>query len=448
MNSKILAIDDDKNFLASMKKMLELREYSVDTISNSNTVIEAIKKADYDVILMDVKMPGFSGIELFSAINEISPETPVIMISGQSNIQIAVDLIKKGAFDFIEKPLEIEKLYISLNNALSRRTLVQEKNILFEELEENFKMVGVSPQLNKIIETIQTIAETKAKALIIGESGTGKELVAWAIHHNSKRSGKPYIKLNCASIPADLLESELFGHKKGSFTGAYSDYKGKFLAADGGTLFLDEIGDMSLHLQSKLLRVLEEEEVQPIGDNKSIPIDVRIIAATNKDLEEEIKKGNFREDLYHRLNVVKIKVPPLRERKEDILPISYLFLRKFTESYNKRITSFDTNTESFLKNNPWQGNVRELRNFIERLVLFTKSEEVKFNTVLKISKEKDRQEKKQSIENFKEAKDNFEKEHIIAVLNKHEWRIIETAEALDINRTHLFKKMKYFGIEK
>lgn len=448
MNSKILAIDDDKNFLASMKKMLELREYSVDTISNSNTVIEAIKKADYDVILMDVKMPGFSGIELFSAINEISPETPVIMISGQSNIQIAVDLIKKGAFDFIEKPLEIEKLYISLNNALSRRTLVQEKNILFEELEENFKMVGVSPQLNKIIETIQTIAETKAKALIIGESGTGKELVAWAIHHNSKRSGKPYIKLNCASIPADLLESELFGHKKGSFTGAYSDYKGKFLAADGGTLFLDEIGDMSLHLQSKLLRVLEEEEVQPIGDNKSIPIDVRIIAATNKDLEEEIKKGNFREDLYHRLNVVKIKVPPLRERKEDILPISYLFLRKFTESYNKRITSFDTNTESFLKNNPWQGNVRELRNFIERLVLFTKSEEVKFNTVLKISKEKDRQEKKQSIENFKEAKDNFEKEHIIAVLNKHEWKIIETAEALDINRTHLFKKMKYFGIEK
>ena len=448
MNSKILAIDDDKNFLASMKKMLELREYSVDTISNSNTVIEAIKKADYDVILMDVKMPGFSGIELFSAINEISPETPVIMISGQSNIQIAVDLIKKGAFDFIEKPLEIEKLYISLNNALSRRTLVQEKNILFEELEENFKMVGVSPQLNKIIETIQTIAETKAKALIIGESGTGKELVAWAIHHNSKRSGKPYIKLNCASIPADLLESELFGHKKGSFTGAYSDYKGKFLAADGGTLFLDEIGDMRLHLQSKLLRVLEEEEVQPIGDNKSIPIDVRIIAATNKDLEEEIKKGNFREDLYHRLNVVKIKVPPLRERKEDILPISYLFLRKFTESYNKRITSFDTNTESFLKNNPWQGNVRELRNFVERLVLFTKSEEVKFNTVLKISKEKDRQEKKQSIENFKEAKDNFEKEHIIAVLNKHEWRIIETAEALDINRTHLFKKMKYFGIEK
>lgn len=448
MNSKILAIDDDKNFLVSMKKMLELREYSVDTISNSNTVIEAIKKADYDVILMDVKMPGFSGIELFSAINEISPETPVIMISGQSNIQIAVDLIKKGAFDFIEKPLEIEKLYISLNNALSRRTLVQEKNILFEELEENFKMVGVSPQLNKIIETIQTIAETKAKALIIGESGTGKELVAWAIHHNSKRSGKPYIKLNCASIPADLLESELFGHKKGSFTGAYSDYKGKFLAADGGTLFLDEIGDMSLHLQSKLLRVLEEEEVQPIGDNKSIPIDVRIIAATNKDLEEEIKKGNFREDLYHRLNVVKIKVPPLRERKEDILPISYLFLRKFTESYNKRITSFDTNTESFLKNNPWQGNVRELRNFIERLVLFTKSEEVKFNTVLKISKEKDRQEKKQSIENFKEAKDNFEKEHIIAVLNKHEWKIIETAEALDINRTHLFKKMKYFGIEK
>ena len=448
MNSKILAIDDDKNFLVSMKKMLELREYSVDTISNSNTVIEAIKKADYDVILMDVKMPGFSGIELFSAINEISPETPVIMISGQSNIQIAVDLIKKGAFDFIEKPLEIEKLYISLNNALSRRTLVQEKNILFEELEENFKMVGVSPQLNKIIETIQTIAETKAKALIIGESGTGKELVAWAIHHNSKRSGKPYIKLNCASIPADLLESELFGHKKGSFTGAYSDYKGKFLAADGGTLFLDEIGDMSLHLQSKLLRVLEEEEVQPIGDNKSIPIDVRIIAATNKDLEEEIKKGNFREDLYHRLNVVKIKVPPLRERKEDILPISYLFLRKFTESYNKRITSFDTNTESFLKNNPWQGNVRELRNFVERLVLFTKSEEVKFNTVLKISKEKDRQEKKQSIENFKEAKDNFEKEHIIAVLNKHEWKIIETAEALDINRTHLFKKMKYFGIEK
>lgn len=448
MLPKILAVDDDRNFLTSLQKMLRMKDYEVDTISNSNKVIETLKSKKYDLVLMDVKMPGQSGIDLYSLISNHFPDLPVIMISGQSNIQIAVELIKKGAFDFIEKPLEIEKLYISIENALLRKSLIQEKNMLFEELEQNFKMVGVSPQIKRIINTIKTIADTKAKALIIGESGTGKELVAWAIHHNSNRKSKPYLKLNCASIPQDLLESELFGHKKGSFTGAYNDYKGKFLAADGGTLFLDEIGDMSMHLQSKLLRVLEEEEVQAIGDTSSVKVDVRIIAATNKNLEESIENNEFREDLYHRLNVVKIEVPPLRERREDIIPISYSFLKKFVDSYNKNITGFDSRTESYLKNNIWKGNVRELRNFIEKCVLFTNTEEITYDVVTGIIKSKYEPEEDSSIENLKEAKNHFERDHIIGILNKHEWKIQETATALGIDRAHLFKKMRTLGIEK
>ncbi len=448
MNPKILAIDDEKNFLSSLKKMLEIKNYDVEIVANSNRVVEVINKGHYDIILMDVKMPGLSGIELFYTIKENNPEIPIIMISGQSNIEIAVDLIKRGAFDFIEKPLEIEKLFISINNALTRNDLIKEKNILFKELEENFKMVGVSHQINKIFSTIKSIAETKAKALILGESGTGKELVAWAIHHNSNRKGKPYIKLNCASIPEDLLESELFGHKKGSFTGAYTDYSGKFLAADGGTLFLDEIGDMSFHLQSKLLRVLEEEEVQPIGDNDAIKVDVRIVAATNKDLENEVSQGRFREDLYHRLNVVKIEVPALRERKDDIIPISRLFLRKFAESYNKKITSFDSRTESYLKYQIWKGNVRELRNFVEKLVLFANTETITFDLVKEITNDKAEFDKIYEIENLKEAKNLFEKNHIISILEKHEWKIVEAATALGIDRTHLFKKMKNLEIDK
>jgi transcriptional regulator with GAF, ATPase, and Fis domain len=326
--------------------------------------------------------------------------------------------------------------------------LIQEKTVLFEELEENFRMVGVSPQLTKIVNTIKTIAETKAKVLITGESGTGKELIAWAVHHNSKRSGKPYIKLNCASIPEELLESELFGHKKGSFTGAYNNYKGKFIAADGGTLFLDEIGDMSINLQSKLLRVLEDEEVQAVGESASVKIDVRIVAATNKNLEVEILNGKFREDLYHRLNVVKIEVPPLRERKEDILPISYLFLRKYTDIYNKKISSFSPKTEAYLNNNPWRGNVRELRNFIEKCVLFAKRNEIGFDVVSEIISTKFDAKEEVNNENLRIAKNKFEREHIISVLNKHNWKVLETATALGIDRAHLFKKMKQLSIEK
>lgn len=448
MTPKILAIDDDRVFLNSLQKMLAFKEYNVDVLSNSNKVVDQIVAKDYDLVLMDVKMPGKSGIELFSAINSHKPTLPVIMISGQSNIQIAVDLIKKGAFDFIEKPLEYEKLFISINNALTRKSLIQEKTVLFEELEENFRMVGVSPQLTKIVNTIKTIAETKAKVLITGESGTGKELIAWAVHHNSKRSGKPYIKLNCASIPEELLESELFGHKKGSFTGAYNNYKGKFIAADGGTLFLDEIGDMSINLQSKLLRVLEDEEVQAVGESASVKIDVRIVAATNKNLEVEILNGKFREDLYHRLNVVKIEVPPLRERKEDILPISYLFLKKYTDIYNKKISSFSPKTEAYLNNNPWRGNVRELRNFIEKCVLFAKRNEIGFDVVSEIISTKFDAKEEVNNENLRIAKNKFEREHIISVLNKHNWKVLETATALGIDRAHLFKKMKQLSIEK
>ncbi len=450
MNHKILSIDDDINFLKSIKKLLEMDDYVVTTISNSSSVIDFLQNENFDLILLDVKMPGINGIDLFNMIVNKIPTVPIIMISGQSNIEIAVDLIKNGAFDFIEKPLDPERLVVTIKNALKKHELIYEKENLLKELEENFRMIGESKSMFELISKIKSVAPTNAKVLIEGDSGTGKELVAWAVHHNSDRKGKPYIKLNCAAIPSELLESELFGHKRGAFTGAISDREGKFVAANGGSLFLDEIGDMSIALQAKLLRVLEENEIEVIGENQPQKIDVRIIAATNKNLNELITNGKFRDDLYHRLNVIRLLVEPLSQRKDDIIPLAYHFLNSFSSNYNKQVINISTQAEAALCHYDYPGNVRELRNIIEKLVIFSESNEICLSDIYNIfNVEKTvAQISSEGITNLKTAKKEFEKDFITKMLNDNDWKISETALLLGIDRTNLFKKMQSLSIKK
>jgi DNA-binding NtrC family response regulator len=396
-------------------------------------------------------MPGINGVDLLKIAVNMYPSIPVIMVSGQSNIQIAVESLKYGAYDFVEKPVDPEKLFHTIKNALDKRTLAKENENLLTELKGKNKFIGKSKAFLYLLNQVKTLANTPAKVLIYGETGTGKELIAWALHHNSQRIGNPYIKINCASIPSELLESELFGHKKGAFTGAHESHIGKFIAADGGTLFLDEIGDMNIDLQAKLLRVLEENEVDIIGQNNPRKIDVRFIAATNKNLSQMVKEGTFREDLYHRLNVVQIQIPPLRERSDDILPLAYHFISEFNKVYNKQVTSLTRQVEGVLVNQKWLGNVRELKNVMEKLVIFSTSNEINIQDFQKITKnpnkEIDATVNPSYVQNLKVAKNIFEKEYITNALEKHNWHIQETAKALGIDRTNLFKKMQKYGIE-
>lgn len=449
----VLAIDDDETFLKTIKKNLSLRGFNVDTVANPLEVLDIIENHSYNCILLDVKMPGVDGLDLLHTLSQKFPTLPIIMISGQATISIAVESLKEGAYDFIEKPIDPQKLAITITNAIQKQQLLEEKETIFEELESNYRIIGQSDATKHLCQQIRKIAVTDAKVLILGENGTGKELVAWAIHHNSKRNGKPYVKLNCAAVPSELLEAELFGYRKGAFTGATHDHKGKFLVADGGTIFLDEIGDMTLQLQSKLLRVIENNVVDMLGENISQKVDVRIMAATNKELERMVAEGKFREDLFYRLNVVKIQIPPLRERRDDILPLAYHFLKQLNETYNRRVWKINRQAEALLLNYPWPGNVRQLRNVLEKLVIFAERGEIgvdetmealgtKTNlSVFGITEEEERL-------SLQEAKIQFEKQFILQKLNKYSWRINETAEALGIDRTNLFRKIRRLGIKK
>lgn len=452
MKQKILSIDDDINFLKSVKKVLELEDYEVATISNPQIVLNHIQENNYDAILLDVKMPGLNGIDLFDMLTKKSPTTPIIMISGQSNIKIAVDLIKQGAFDFIEKPLDPERLTITLKNALEKKALITANESYQSEIDEKYRMIGSSDFIKSLHEKINMVAPTDAKVLIEGESGTGKELVAWALHHKSKRKNKPYIKLNCAAIPSELLESELFGHKKGSFTGANRDKEGKFTTAHNGTLFLDEIGDMNLSLQAKLLRVLEENEIEVVGENIPRKVDVRIVSATNKDLINLINEGKFREDLYHRLNVIKLEILPLRDRKDDILPLAYHFIQQFSDAYNKQLIKLSAQTEAVLSKYEFTGNVRELKNIIEKMVIFCNSEELGLEDLYNALGDRHTNNFDESLlmndNSLKVAKSDFERLYIIQKLEENEWSLTETANVLGIDRTNLFKKMQKLEIKK
>ena len=384
--SRILIIDDEAPIRRVLRDILENENYQVEDASTGKEALQHIKDQEFDAVFCDIKMPEMDGIEVLEAIRQES-DVPVIMLSGHGTIETAVEAIKKGAFDFIPKPPDLNRMLITLRNALDKKNLATENKVLKKAVKIQNQMIGESAPMLDVKDMIGKVAPTNARVLITGENGTGKELVARQLHELSQRSGGPFIEVNCAAIPSELIESQLFGHEKGSFTSAIKQKKGDFELADGGTLFLDEIGDMSLSAQAKVLRALQENKIVRVGGEKEIPVNVRILAATNKNLKSEIEKGNFREDLYHRLSVIVIQVPPLRERKDDIPLLVGNFLEIIAQDMGKPVPTFEPEAMEALKQYQWTGNIRELRNIVERLVILcgsdiTKDDVVRFGNPL------------------------------------------------------------------
>lgn len=380
----ILVIDDEKSIRNTLKEVLEYEKHTVDIASDGEEGIDLFKSNLYDIVLCDIKMPKMDGIEVLDQIFNHSTDTPVVMISGHGNIDTAVEAIKKGAFDFIEKPLDLNRLLITIRNALDKSTLITETKVLKKKVAKTWDMVGNSPSILKVKEMIERVATTDARVLITGSNGTGKELVARWLHEKSNRNTFPFVEVNCAAIPSELIESELFGHEKGSFTSAIKDRKGKFEQADKGTIFLDEIGDMSLSAQAKVLRALQENKINRVGSDKDIKVDVRIIAATNKDLKSEIEANRFREDLYHRLSVILIHVPTLNERLDDIPLLAEHFIGQICQEYGMPLKSISDDAITELKKINWTGNIREFRNVIERMIILC-DKEISKNDVVSYS---------------------------------------------------------------
>lgn len=370
----ILVIDDEKSVRNSLKEVLEYEKHTVDLAMEGMEGLELFRNKRYDVVLCDIKMPEMDGIEVLEKIFEVSSEVPVIMISGHGNIDTAVEAIKKGAFDFIEKPLDLNRLLITIRNAMDKSSLITETNVLKRKVSKTYEMVGESKAIQQVKEMIDRVAPTDARVLITGKNGTGKELVARWLHEKSNRADQPFVEVNCAAIPSELIESELFGHEKGSFTSAIKQRKGKFEQASGGTLFLDEIGDMSLSAQAKVLRALQENKITRVGSDKDILVDVRIIAATNKNIKEEIEKNRFREDLYHRISVILIDIPTLNERKEDIPLLAEHFNMLICEEYGMSPKIIKEDAIRELQKISWTGNIREFRNVLERLIILCEKE--------------------------------------------------------------------------
>lgn len=366
---KILIIDDEKSIRKALREILEYEKYQVDEAVDGSEGLSMIQKDKYDIVLCDIKMPKMDGIEVLDKIMQLSCDTPVIMISGHGNIETAVEAVKKGAFDFIAKPLDLNRLLVTIRNAMDKSTLVTETKVLKKKVSKTFDMIGESKAIVQIQAMIERVAPTDARVLITGGNGSGKELVARWLHEKSNRSNAPLIEVNCAAIPSELIESELFGHEKGAFTSAVSQRKGKFEQAEGGTIFLDEIGDMSLSAQAKVLRALQENKITRVGGEKEIKVNVRVVAATNKDLQKEIASGNFREDLYHRLSVILIHVPSLNERKEDIPLLAEHFLKLISEDHGIPPKTFTKEAIKELQKINWTGNIREFRNVVERLII-------------------------------------------------------------------------------
>ena len=367
---KILIIDDERSIINSLKEILDDEGYDVDVAENGQQGVEMVEKEKYDVIFCDIKMPVMDGVEALARLTAMGIDSAVVMISGHADVATAVDCIKKGAFDFIEKPLDLNRILITIKNAKEKVHLVKETRSLKKKVYGQ-EMVGESPAIREIKEMIEKVAPTDARVLVMGANGTGKELVARNLHQKSNRSAMPYVEVNCAAIPSELIESELFGHEKGSFTSAIKQHKGKFEQADGGTLFLDEIGDMSLAAQAKVLRVLQEKKLSRVGSDKDIVVDVRVVAATNKNLKEEIAKGTFREDLYHRLSVIVINVPTLDQRKEDIPLLVDHFMGQICQETGMQPRKVESDAMKLLVDKSWTGNIRELRNVVERLLIIS-----------------------------------------------------------------------------
>lgn len=447
---KILIIDDDQTICDSVKMILEYEGYSVDYANDAAIGLEKIKLDNFRTVLLDIKMPGMDGLEAITKIKELDNTISIVMISAHASLGNAVEATKKGAYDFIEKPIDRDKLIITVRNAVNQSNLLLKNKLLSEKIESKYEIVGESKAIKKVLETIEKVAPTNSRVLITGENGTGKELVARAIYKLSNRSNKPFVEVNCAAIPNELIESELFGHEKGAFTGASSQRIGKFEQSNGGTLFLDEIGDMSLNAQAKVLRSIEEGVIERVGGKNKIPVDVRIIAATNKNLIKEIEEGKFREDLFHRLSVIVINVPPLRERREDIPLLIEHFTKKICDENKFPLKKFSDEAIDYLKYLDWKGNVRELRNFIERIIIMNPNpiytlEDVKKHLFSYFTKEN---EIDFNIENFQEFKDQIEKIFLLKKLKQYNWNISKTAEAIGIQRSHLYNKIKKYKLEK
>ena len=443
--ARLLIIDDEPGILRQVSGLMEDEGYSTVTANGGEKGIKAFGAGGISLVLLDVYMPGMDGLAVLARLKEIDSSVPVIMVSGQGSIDVAVEAMKLGAIDFVEKPFQPERLLVSVANTLELHSVRSENIRLKGELSQSRVMIGESEVMRALRDEIAKAAPSKIRVLISGDNGTGKEIVASAIHENSPRSDKSFVKLNCAALPKDLIESELFGYEKDAFTGATTGKQGKFELADGGTLLLDEIGDMSLDTQAKLLRVLEEEEFEKLGGRRPIRVDVRVISSTNKNLQEEIKKGNFREDLYHRIAAMPIEVPPLRERKDDIRPLVDHFLELFRQENNRPAREFTDGAIRVLMSYDWPGNVRELKNLVERLVIMAEHDIIDEDDIKPLVSEA---RIATGDKPLGELTEEFERSLILSELKKTGWNVSKAATRLGIDRANLHRKMRRYGISR
>ncbi len=445
--ASILIVDDEAAIRDSLHMILEYEGYRVEEAASGSQALSKVAERAPDAIVLDIKMPEMDGLELLKALRERGYDMPVLMISGHADVATAVEATRRGAFDFFEKPLQRERVLLSLRNAVEAWRLQAENRNLRTEPEQ---LIGAAPTMRRLRETIEKAAPTPATVLITGESGTGKELVARAIHRLSSRRDRPIVQVNCAAIPEDLIESELFGHEKGSFTGAVRKQMGKFVTADGGTIFLDEVGDMSARTQAKVLRVLQNGEVEPVGAERTIQVDVRVVAATNRSLEEEIAGGRFREDLFYRLNVIPVRTPSLREHLEDLQLLVEHFVRRYADQNNYKAKEFSPEALAHLKALPWKGNVRELKNLVERLLILSHGDVVTREDVLAATggSRPELSTSLLAVQTLREFRDLSERMFLLHKLEENNWNVTQTAQAIDTPRSNLYKKLDQYEIHR
>ena len=446
----VLIIDDEIQICESIKMILEYEGYEVDFTTSATQGLEKFSSREFSAVLLDIQMPEMNGFEVLKKIKEQKQSASVIIISAHGSVENAVKATRLGAFDFLEKPIDRDKLLISVRNATEQATLKEENEEIKKVWVGDGEILGKSRAIQSILQMIDKVAPLDTRVLITGENGTGKELVARAIHKKSLRKDKSFVEVNCAAIPNELIESELFGHEKGSFTGAVSQRIGRFELANNGTIFLDEVGDMSLQAQAKVLRAIEDGKIERVGGGKKIDVNVRLVAATNKNLKDEISKGSFREDLFHRLNVIPINVPPLRERLEDIPILVNHFTHDISLKHKKAITTFTDDAMKILQSQSWTGNVRELRNIVERIIIIIDKKEITDKDInfMFTGNQQSVDELVDTSNSFQEFKEKAERVFILKQLRANDWNISKTAEILDIQRSHLYNKMKKYGIEK
>ena len=447
-NYHILIVEDDDNFRTLIADVLSDEGYQVKEAADGLTALQILDESNHiDVVLLDLRLPDISGLDVLEEAIQKNPEIQFIIFSAHGDIQTAIKAVKMGAYDFLEKPVPSERILLTVQRALDYLNMQQEKKLLLEEVQQRYQLVCHSKSMLEILAIVDKVAKTDVTVLITGESGTGKEMIARAIHLNSQRANHPFVQLNCASIPDNLIESELFGHVKGAFTGANYNHKGKFQLAQHGTLFLDEIGDLSPAAQAKVLLAIETGEICRVGAEKTEKVDVRLIVATNRNLEEMIKNGSFREDLYHRINVVSIHIPPLRERMDDIIPLAEYFLEEFSNIHKRSKPRLMPDAQAVLLSYRWPGNVRELRNLMEKLIILVDRDEIHGRDISSILKSGQHQMGSSPMITYHEARRTFERTFLIEQLNRYNWNISQTAQAIGVERAYLYKIMKKLGIQ-